>query len=82
MIYLRYLRETTGENNAKFTFQLVRSADFRRLFISPAQESAPGNGGDVPAESKEAGISLILYPLHGFSNRSSFEHRGIIIQPG
>ena len=61
MIYLRYLRENTAkirENKRKLAIKTVRAADFRRLFISPAQESAPGNGGDVPAESKRAGIPM------------------------
>ena len=60
MIYLRYLRENTAkicENKRKLAIKTVRAADFRRLFLSPAQESSPGNDGDVPAESKRAGIS-------------------------
>ena len=39
MISLDYLRE----NTRKLAIKTVRAADFRRLFISPAQESAPGN---------------------------------------
>ena len=60
MIYLRYLRENTArilENKRKLAIKTVRAADFRCLFISPAQESAPGNDGDIPAESKRAGIA-------------------------
>ena len=71
MIYLRYLRENTAklrENKRK----LASKTDFRRLFISPAQESSPG-------KSKRARTSRILHPQYGFSIRSSFEHRGIII---
>ena len=45
--------------------------------LSPAQESAPGNDGDIPAET--AGITRILHTRYGFSHRRSFEHRGIII---
>ena len=68
-----------SKNKQKLVSKPIRTADFWRLFKSPAQESAPGNGGGVPAESNRARISLILHPLYGFSNRSSFEHRGIII---
>ena len=78
MIYLHYLRQNTAklrENKRKLAIKIVHAADFRRLFKSPAQESAPGNDG----ESKEAGISRILHPRHGSSIRSSFKHRGIII---
>ena len=81
MISLHYLHENTAkvhENKRKSAPKLHRSADFRSC-LPPAQESAPGNDDDVPAESKEAGISRILHPQHGFSIRSSFEHRGIII---
>ena len=55
----------------------VRVADYG-VCLSPAQESAPGNDGDVSAQSERAGITRILHPLYGFSNRRSSEHRGII----
>ena len=64
MIYLRYLCENTakiwrkyGENKQKFAIKTVRSADFRSL-LSPAQESAPGNDGNVPSESERAEIRM------------------------
>ena len=46
MISLHYFRENTAkihENKRKLAIKTVLAADFRRLFISPAQESAPGN---------------------------------------
>ena len=46
MISLHYFRENTTkihENKQKLAIKTVRAADFRRLFISPAQERAPGN---------------------------------------
>ena len=61
MIYLRYLRENTvriRENKRKLAIKTVRAADFRCLFLSPAQESVPGNYGHVPAESEWAGIHM------------------------
>ena len=65
MIYLRYLRENTAkirENKRKLAIKSVCAADFRRVFESPAQESAPGNCGDVPAESERAGIGMNTAP--------------------
>ena len=65
MIYLRYLRENTAkirENKRKLSIKIVCVADFRCVFESSAQESAPGNGGDVPAVSKEAGIRMNTAP--------------------
>ena len=65
MIYLCYLRENTAkicENKRKLVIKTVCAADFRRLFISPAQETAPGNDGDVPAESDRAGIRMNTAP--------------------
>ena len=50
MISLCYLRENNAklrENKRKLAIKTVRAADFRRLFISPAQESAPGNSRRV-----------------------------------
>ena len=46
------------ENTRKLAIKIVRAADFRRLFISPAQENALSNDGDVPAESERAGICM------------------------
>ena len=46
MVSLSYLRENTAkirENKQKLAIKTVRWADFRHLFISPAQERAPGN---------------------------------------
>ena len=61
MIYLRYLHENTAkirENKRKLAIENVCAADFRRVFESPAQESAPGNYVNVPAESERAGIYM------------------------
>ena len=74
MISVRYLRK----NKRKLTSQTYRLVDFR-FSLPPAQESSLGNDGDVPAESERAGITRILHPRYGFSIRSLFEHRGIII---
>ena len=65
MVYLRYLRENTTkirENKRKLSIETVCAVDFRRVFKSRAQESTPGNGGDVPAESKGAGIRMNTAP--------------------
>ena len=81
MHFLHYLRENTAktrENKRKLTSETCCSADFR-FSLPPAQESTPGNDGDIPAVSKGAGITLILHPQHGFSIRSLSVHRGIII---
>ena len=42
-------------------FKTHRSADFR-VSLPPAEESAPGNDGDVPAESERAGICMNTAP--------------------
>ena len=81
MISLRYLRENNAKlrgNKQKLASTTVRVVDYG-VCLSPAQESAPGNDGDVPAVSKGAGISLILHPRYGFSIRRVYVHRGIII---
>ena len=41
----------------KSASKTIRVADYG-VCLSPAQESAPGNGGDVPAVSKEARIRM------------------------
>ena len=61
MISLRYLHENKAklrENKRKLPIKTVRDADFRRLFISPAQESAPGHLRNIRAESERAGIRM------------------------
>ena len=79
MISLPYLRENTAKISKIWRVKPAARTTSGAFLLPPAQESEPGNDGDVPAESKRAGISLILHGQHGFSIRSSFEHRGIII---
>ena len=62
MISLRYLRE----NNVKISeycrlklFALTISG----LSLPLAEETAPGNNGDIPAESERAGICMNTAPL-------------------
>ena len=50
-----------GQNKLKLAIQNPSEGDFR-FSLPPAQESAPGNDGDVPADSKEAGISRNTAP--------------------
>ena len=52
------IRPKYAKISDKLAIETICAADFRRVFKSPAQESAPGNGGDVPAESKEARIRI------------------------
>ena len=60
-LILALLRRKYDQNTAKINenwrFKTHRSADFR-FSLPPAQESAPGNDGDVPAKSKEARIRM------------------------
>ena len=61
MINQRYLIENTArirKNKRKLAIKTVCGADFRCLFISPAQESVLGNYGNVSAESERAGIHM------------------------
>ena len=64
MLSLPYLRGNTAKiskNKQKLAIKTIRSVDYG-VCLSPAQESAPRNDSDVPAESERAGISLILHP--------------------
>ena len=60
MISIHCLRKNTAkihENKQKLATKPHRSADFR-FSLPPAQESVPGNYGNVPAESERAGIHM------------------------
>ena len=61
MLFKRVNNAKLRYNKRKFAIKTVCSADFRSL-LSPAQESAPGNCGDVPAESERAGIGMNTAP--------------------
>ena len=62
MLYLRYLRENTAKISENWRLKPSARPTSGPVCIPPAQESAPGNDGNVPAESKGAGISLNTAP--------------------